>query len=62
MLRLDDPQAVMGEWFRHESRDYPQDYGVIFFGGWETSSLQNKIEAVIDAKKVLDRSLKSITK
>ncbi len=57
VLRLDDPQAVMNEWFHYEDRDYPQDYGVIFFRGWETFSLKDKIEAVTDAKRVLDRSL-----
>jgi AcrR family transcriptional regulator len=54
----DDPQKVMSEWFRHEGREYPSDYGVVFFRGWETYSAKDKIEAVKDAKKVLDRSLK----
>ncbi len=57
VLKLDDPQAVMSEWFRHESRKYPEDYGVVFFNGWESFSPQDKIAAVRDAKKVLDRSL-----
>lgn len=57
VLRLDDPQLVMSEWFRHEGRDYPQDYGIVFFRGWETFSLDDKIAAVRDAKRVLDRSL-----
>ena len=57
VLRLDDPQAVMGEWFRHEGRKYPRDYGVVFFNGWESFSPADKIAAVRDAKKVLDRSL-----
>ena len=59
VLRLNDPQAVMSEWFRYENRAYPQDYGVVFFRGWETFSIKDKIEAVIDAKRVLDRSLES---
>lgn len=53
-----DPQKVMSEWFRFEGREYPSDYGVVFFKGWETFSPKVKIEAVKDAKKVLDRSLK----
>lgn len=57
VLRLDDPQLVMGEWFRHEGRAYPHDYGVVFFQGWETFSLRDKVAAVRDAKRVLDRSL-----
>ncbi len=57
VMRLGDPQAVMSEWFRHENREYPQDYGIVFFRGWETFSTREKIEAVIDAKRVLDRTL-----
>jgi transcriptional regulator with XRE-family HTH domain len=57
--RLDDPQSVMNEWFRYENRTYPQDYGVVFFRGWETFSASDKVEAVIDAKRVLDRTLES---
>ena len=55
--RLGDPQSVMNEWFRFEGRECPQDYGVVFFRGWETFSLEDKIAAVRDAKRVLDRSL-----
>jgi len=62
VLRLDDPQAVMKEWFNFENREYPQDYGVVFFRGWEAFSLSDKIEAVADAKKVLDRSLLLVNK
>ena len=54
--RLDDPQSVMNEWFRYENRKYPQDYGVVFFRGWETFSFKDKVEAAIDAKRVLDRT------
>ncbi|MEP6787859.1 MAG: helix-turn-helix domain-containing protein [Acidobacteriota bacterium] len=57
VFRLDDPQSVMGEWFRHEGRKYPKDYGVVFFKGWESFSQADKIAAVRDAKRVLDRSL-----
>ena len=57
IVRLDDPQAVMGEWFRHEGRSEPKDYGVVFFRGWETFSPGDKIAAIRDAKRVLDRSL-----
>lgn len=56
--KYDDPQRVMSEWFRHESRQYPKDYGVVFFQGWETYTFDEKIDAVKDAKKVLDRTLK----
>jgi transcriptional regulator with XRE-family HTH domain len=56
--KFDDPQRVISEWFRFEGRDDPGDYGVIFFQGWESYSDTEKIEAVRDAKKVLDRTLK----
>lgn len=58
--RDDNPQAVMSEWFAFEKRerDYPEDYGVVFFQGWETFSVAEKIEALQDAKRLLDRSLK----
>lgn len=52
-----DPQKVMNDWFKHEGRKYPKDYGVIFFQGWESYSDDERIEALRDAKKVLDRTL-----
>ncbi len=61
VLSLNDPQAVMNEWFRHEGRAVPKDYGVVFFRGWENFSPEDKIEAVRDAKRVLDRGLRSGT-
>jgi transcriptional regulator with XRE-family HTH domain len=57
LMRHDDPQKVMSEWLRHEGREFPADYGVVFFRGWETFSQDDKIDALHDAKKVLDRSL-----
>jgi len=56
--KLDDPQRIMSKWFRHEGRKSPQDYGVVFFAGWESYTEDEKIEAIRDAKKVLDRTLK----
>lgn len=53
----DDPQTVMRRWFAHEGREYPADYGVVFFRGWKAFSTEEKIAAVKDAKKVLDRLL-----
>ena len=55
----DDPQRAMSEWFKFEGREYPADYGVIFFQGWNAYSYDEKIEALRDAKKVLDRTLKN---
>jgi hypothetical protein len=55
---LDDPQKIMSRWFKHEGRKYPQDFGVVFFAGWESYTDDEKVEAIRDAKKVLDRTLK----
>lgn len=56
--QYDDPQRIMSKWFKHEGRKYPQDYGVVFFAGWESYTDQEKVDAIRDAKKVLDRTLK----
>lgn len=58
VAKYGDPQQVMSEWFKHESRDYPDDFGVVFFQGWESFTPDEKLDAVRDAKKVLDRTLK----
>lgn len=58
VLRLDDPHLLMVEWFRHEGRKSPADFGVVFFQGWASYSHEEKVEAVRDAKRVLDRTLK----
>ncbi|MEO7538640.1 MAG: helix-turn-helix domain-containing protein [Pyrinomonadaceae bacterium] len=55
--RLNDPERIMRAWFGFEGREYPSDYGVVFFRGWETFSPEDKIAAVRDAKRVLDRSI-----
>ena len=58
VAKYGDPQRVMSEWFKHEGRDYPRDFGVVFFQGWESFKPDEKLDAVRDAKKVLDRTLK----
>ena len=58
--RLGDPHQVMNEWFRHEGREYPEDFGLAFFQGWESFSAEEKLDAVRDAKKVLDRTLRQL--
>jgi transcriptional regulator with XRE-family HTH domain len=58
--KYNDPRLVMNEWFLHEGRKYPADYGVVFFQGWETYTDEEKLDAVKDAKKVLDRTLKKL--
>jgi AcrR family transcriptional regulator len=59
VMRYGDPQKVMSEWFRHEGREYPADFGVVFFQGWESFTHEEKLDAVRDAKKVLDRTLRN---
>src|SRR4029077_9863252 len=55
--RLDDPSRIIKEWFRHEGRKAPADYGVAFFRGWETFSPSDKAAALRDSKQMLDRVL-----
>jgi AcrR family transcriptional regulator len=55
----DDPQIIMGDWLRHEGRQFPADYGVVFFRGWASFTRMEKIDALLDAKKALDRELRS---
>jgi len=52
-----DPERVMSEWFKFEGRKYPKDFGVIFFQGWESFTEEERVDAIHDAKKVLDRTL-----
>lgn len=52
-----DPQTIMNEWFIHEGRLVPHDYGVVFFRGWEAFTAEERAAAIRDAKRVLDRSL-----
>lgn len=54
-----DPERVMSEWFRHDGVEYPADFGIVFFQGWESYTPVERVEAVRDAKKVLDRTLRN---
>lgn len=54
--KWNDPQAIMGAWFRSEGHSMPADYGVIFFTGWEMFTNEEKKSAVIEAKKAIDRN------
>ena len=47
----------MSAWFTFEKREYPADYGVAFFKGWQSFTPDEKLAALTDAKRVLDRSL-----
>ena len=54
--RLDDPQAIMNEWYRADGLAAPADYGIVFFRGWKAFSREEKIAALRDARRVLDRA------
>jgi hypothetical protein len=47
----------MAEWFRFEGKKYPKDFGIVFFQGWESFTQSERLDAIRDAKKVLDRTL-----
>lgn len=55
----DDPIRVMNDWFAIEGRESVSDFGVLFFKGWESFTLDEKIAAVKDAKRIVDRSLQN---
>lgn len=59
ILEGNHPREIMESWFAAEGRRYPEDYGVVFFQGWKSYSNEEKLDAIIDAKKVLDRTLKN---
>ena len=55
----------MSEWFRHEDHEYPQDFGIVFFRGWETFPPQDKVDAITGAITIpvylSDNSIASFT-
>ena len=54
--RHNDPRKVLDEWYRFDGLRAPEDFGVVFWQGWETFTTEQKTEAVRDARRVLDRS------
>jgi transcriptional regulator with XRE-family HTH domain len=59
--RSNDPQAVMAEWLRFEGREYPSDYGVVFFKGWDGFTGDERVAAIRDAKRALDEALSGVS-
>ncbi len=58
IVSYDDPIRVMNDWFAHEGRKSVSDFGVLFFNGWESFTRDEKVAAINDAKRVIDRSIK----
>lgn len=54
--RYDDPQVIMNEWYRADGLAAPADYGIVFFRGWKAFSREEKIAALRDARKVMERT------
>lgn len=57
--QFDDPIRIMNEWYMFEGRECPSDYGIVFFRGWAKFTAEEKVAAVTDAKRVLDRSMQT---
>jgi len=56
--RFNDPKLILNEWYEFDGEKPPKDFGVIFFRGWETFTSEEKVEAIRDARRVLDRAKK----
>ena len=59
VAKFNDPHRVLNDWYKYEGRKAPKDFGVMFFQGWETYTEAEKVDALKDAKKVLDRALRT---
>jgi len=54
--RHNDPKLILTEWYEFDGEKPPKDFGVVFFRGWETFTSVEKVEAIRDARRVLDRA------
>lgn len=52
------PDEIMNEWLAASGSSVPEGYSIQFFGGWENWSQNERIEAIHDARKVLERTLR----
>lgn len=59
IIRFDEPERILDEWFTHEGRRAPHDLGLAFFRGWESFPVRDKMAAIRDAKKLLNRILQN---
>lgn len=53
----DDWSQVLKDWYEYEGGEMPEDVGVSFMGGWRGFTKEQKIDAVKDLKKLLDRTI-----
>ncbi|KXK00133.1 MAG: Bacteriophage CI repressor helix-turn-helix domain protein [Acidobacteria bacterium OLB17] len=56
--RYNDPKLILNEWYEFDGERPPKDFGVVFFRGWETFTSEEKVDAIRDARRVLDRAAK----
>ncbi|QQS33516.1 MAG: hypothetical protein IPM50_02730 [Acidobacteriota bacterium] len=46
---------VLNEWYEFEGEEMPETMGASFMGGWKSFDKKQKIEAITDFKRFLDR-------
>jgi len=51
----DDWLDVIDEWYQFEGETMPDTMGASFMGGWKSFDKQQKIDAITDFKRFLDR-------
>lgn len=52
----DDAVATLSAWYKHQGREAPE-IGALHFGGWNSLTVQQKVDFVIDWKKLVDKIL-----
>lgn len=53
--RNEDWRDALTEWFEFEGRTMPDTTGASFMGGWQSFDRRQKIDALIDFKRFLDK-------
>lgn len=51
----DDWVDVVKEWYEFEGQEMPETMGASFMGGWKSFDKRQKIDAITDFKRFLDR-------
>lgn len=49
---------VLEDWYRHEGKDIPEGFSGFLYQGWENLSFDEKVEAIKQQKKLLDKTSK----